>query len=476
VDIFILGWSPSIYSERQSPKVMKFCEVEQLKPLINYGLNVYNLSLFGTIYSKLNWSKSKLYSPKSKTFKMNGLIEFLRDKFLLERKQAISLAHFIFHEEGCQTMNQKELLHKLWIFSEFNDSNDGKSIQKWLSFIYKKNSKDSIIKFKTELEKLWKLPFVLPSIFKKLAFESGIFADWETICEILLSQSGSLTMIDTQVLKESFIDKIEILELEDQKSYHILINESQNRDEAKPELKLSSWLIQNTTALGEKDSYINYEETQKMLFLLADSLFSRNLLLSDVVGPYIIDKVIDGKEYQLLRRSDLLNSLKHKKIYLSLKDSILLKDLIPPLFQDCINLKTLEKILKKLLIREDLPKWSKLYPYNSLSGNTIRVFNKIISFMTLQNYIKVEEFLSQSLISEVEVVTNKGVYWEKVIMAGEMEKVLVDRGVIKRGELDEEFVDFVEISNRYDIIATEIFEFCKNFLEWHARQLTIKSI
>lgn len=114
-----LGRSPSIESDKQSFKVTMPSEVEKLKPLIYYGLNVYNLTSFETLFPLESQSKSKIYSSKGKNLKMNSIIDILRDKFLIERKESILLANFILSEGEAKTIDKEELLHKLWIFSEF---------------------------------------------------------------------------------------------------------------------------------------------------------------------------------------------------------------------------------------------------------------------------------------------------------------------------------------------------------------------
>jgi hypothetical protein len=67
---------------------------------------------------------------------------------------------------------------------------------------------------------------------------------------------------------------------------------------------------------------------KEVLFKIADSLFSMNITLMDVLHNKIYDKVIDGKEYQLIKRTCLINQLNRIGVPLNLREQMMFKDLI----------------------------------------------------------------------------------------------------------------------------------------------------
>lgn len=115
-----------------------------------------------------------------------------------------------------------------------------------------------------------------------------------------------------------------------------------------------------------------------MIFKLGDLLFSKSKTLSDIVHDKICDKVIDGTEYQLVRRSDLVSTLSSEGAKLTISDQLHFKDLFRPLFQDYIDLKPLLNVFASLGIAEKMPLSTKHLDFDSLSGSEIRFFNRII--------------------------------------------------------------------------------------------------
>ena len=66
----------------------------------------------------------------------------------------------------------------------------------------------------------------------------------------------------------------------------------------------------------------------------------------EIVSNKIFDHVIDGTEYQLIKRGDFIQSLDNHSILLTRQDILLLRDVIKPIWVDAINVKNLEEITK----------------------------------------------------------------------------------------------------------------------------------
>lgn len=97
---------------------------------------------------------------------------------------------------------------------------------------------------------------------------------------------------------------------------------------------------------------------KKIIFRLADYLFDKNQTLMDIVHKKICDKVIDGKEYQLIRRNDLINIFDRLGIKMNLKERYVFKNLIKPVVQtnnenrEFIDIETIQSVLGELGIFE----------------------------------------------------------------------------------------------------------------------------
>jgi len=218
------------------------------------------------------------------------------------------------------------------------------------------------------------------------------------------------------------------------------------------------------------------DETEQIkkdiLFKIADNLFSKNMSLMDVLHKSVIDKVIDGKEYQLITRTSLINNLMNVGVSLSLNDQVHFKDLIRPIMQDFVDVKLVLKILEDLGIFEDVPPSNKHLDYNKLEGPAIRIFNEIIRYMKTNEIIDTLEFINKDNCDLIEVVGKDKSDTIQVIQALKLRDVLRSKDIINYGDdLNENFTEFLEVSPEYsDIImirklkkAIRDIENCKYF-------------
>ena len=103
--------------------------------------------------------------------------------------------------------------------------------------------------------------------------------------------------------------------------------------------------------------------------------------LMDICHRQIYDRVIDGKEYQLIKRKNLIKSFLDLGVKLSIPEQTVLKDILQPTFQDFTDINVLQQFLTDLGITEDIPKPTKHLDFSHLEPSDIRMLNKIIKYM-----------------------------------------------------------------------------------------------
>ena len=184
---------------------------------------------------------------------------------------------------------------------------------------------------------------------------------------------------------------------------------------------------------------------------LWEQIYSNKKTISDIIGPKIFDQVIDGKEYQLIRRGDFIKSLENEGIQLTIQEINLLKDVIKPIWTDAIDVNNLEEITKNFGIYEDYPTDNKHLDYSSLTGPSIRTFNKIIKYMN-ENYISnILSMIPKNKIEKITLVSKTKEETIDYITPSSFEEVLRNKNILKRSEnLEQEIIDFTEINQNYE--------------------------
>lgn len=134
------------------------------------------------------------------------------------------------------------------------------------------------------------------------------------------------------------------------------------------------------------------EELNRVLFEISDALFSKKLTISDVLNQnfiakknktftnipvVILDKTIDGKEYQLIQRQNFYDSLEAVGIVLDLEKKIPLKTIFQPILGDFIDIQNIVSVFHNLGIWEDISTSTKAMDFTKLTGSAIRLFNKV---------------------------------------------------------------------------------------------------
>ena len=174
---------------------------------------------------------------------------------------------------------------------------------------------------------------------------------------------------------------------------------------------------------------------------LADFLFSTQKTIQMIIQPKIFDKVIDGKEYRLIKNRHFIRLLKRAGFGLSYNDEMWCRNLIQEVFPGWIDLSGLELLLTNLDIWDEKPLSSKHLDYSKITANTVRIFNKIHHDMVQQELTEVADFIGKQNIEKLEVEIGGSLQQLEVIHANKLGDVLRDKGVINYGQdLDEDFV------------------------------------
>ena len=71
-----------------------------------------------------------------------------------------------------------------------------------------------------------------------------------------------------------------------------------------------------------------------LVLKIANNLLAHDFTLMDVIHSRIYDKVIDGKEYQLIRRSDFVDIMNNIGVNFSVDEHLVLANIIPLVLSD----------------------------------------------------------------------------------------------------------------------------------------------
>ena len=190
---------------------------------------------------------------------------------------------------------------------------------------------------------------------------------------------------------------------------------------------------------------------KELVFKIADTLFLNKSSLMDIIHKNINDKVIDGKEYQLIRRTHFVDRMINIGINLNLEEQIALSEILPLTLNDYWDINGIKILLENLGIWEDIPESSKHLDYSKLEPNSIRLFNKIIKNMKESNISDPDEFIGQENIESVQIFSKTKEDKIDVLKTSTLKTILKDKKILNHWEdLDENFIEFLEVSSNYE--------------------------
>ena len=112
-----------------------------------------------------------------------------------------------------------------------------------------------------------------------------------------------------------------------------------------------------------------------------------------------------------------------------------------------LEVKSISKILSQLGISEDLPKSTKNFNYDELSGSGIRIINKIIRYMREHKIKDVSNFIGKENIEQREVIASNKTEIIEIVQAEKFHSILREKWIVKRWEdQDENLQTFLGLS------------------------------
>ena len=234
-----------------------------------------------------------------------------------------------------------------------------------------------------------------------------------------------------------------------------------SKKKTKCQIKASNTIETNNS---EKD-----EKRKNVIFRIADELYIRGITLLEAINSKVYDKVIDGCEYQLIRKRDLIAWLKKIGLEFDEKDKKYLDEMLIPVLNDSTDVKELIKILGGLGINEDIPPSTKTLDYFKLDGRTIRTFNKIIKYLKEYDISDVLKIIPKEEIDLFTVVSIEKEHTIETIRTHKFRDLLRSKEIINYGEdIEEEFIDLLLINEDHeDIIVLKKFQKYTKLIQKH---------
>ena len=227
------------------------------------------------------------------------------------------------------------------------------------------------------------------------------------------------------------------------------------------------------------------KDIQSLIFKISDALFLHRLTVWDILnrgtqeqpGCKIIDKTIDGREYQLIRREYLFDCFETLGFTLSLSDRQWLKTVFTPLISDLVNVDIVVKTFEILGIREDVPQVCKSMNFDTLTGSAIRVINKILKYMNENNILDIHMLVEPCELKAVTVVSKKGEWKVETVALSDFETFLKQKKIIDYSEhLDDRLVELFQLSNDHDdMLVVKKIEKVLNKVNYHIFWTVMKS-
>ncbi|CAI2385535.1 unnamed protein product [Moneuplotes crassus] len=411
--------------------------VQHLKDQVNHAMNILDSNLEDLL-------------PQRSSFTPIELIEFLRSTFLLTKSDSMKLCNYFRENNGTPMsktgMNKGQICAKIRQFA-----GDCQKIPKDLSKILnqtvkiKKAQKSLIEDFKQLCEKNFIYPLEVVGIFQK----HKVIADYKMLGIILLQKSSSIHQIKPEVIEKDLIPCLRLTGTTKKITFKDL-----KRSDSELKKKFSSQNKEMVTLKrSQDDTSYNIsiadltEITKASLIKLADAFFAKNLSLLDICHGDVFDKVIDGKEYQIIKRKELISSFQKLGIVFSIPEYLSIKEFFSPTIQDFVDLNKLHTFLEQFGIKEDKPESTKHLNFDILEPCDIRVFNRIINHIEFHKLNSSQDMLNPEDVSRIHCVTSTKEAHLEVVRFTNLEKELRKVRILHpHEELSESMVQFLEIS------------------------------
>lgn len=273
--------------------------------------------------------------------------------------------------------------------------------------------------------------------------------NYKLFTTLLLRKSYSITFISPEVIQHEIIEKLSLKPKKrdrmpsDLTLLDLIAQKSINQANLKNTLSSNS---KNTSEVSPKEQLANI--TQQSLLKIADAFYTKSLTLHDIIHEEILDRIIDGKEHQLVKRNKLMESFEKLGIKFSIPEYITLKELFTPVFEDYAGVVNLQKFLADLGIKENIPKSDRHFSFEILEPVDIRLFNRIINYLNFNEVDRFDKILKPEYISTVHLISKNKEQEVKVISFNSLQKFLKEVKIMKPSEdLSDTFTEFLELSH-----------------------------
>jgi len=257
----------------------------------------------------------------------------------------------------------------------------------------------------------------------------------KTLLIMLMRRSRSLSFITSEAIK-SLVDTIQKENGETMRSKNRPPQE--NKQVAKP-----AEIAEKPIRSNMGDKHIN------MIFVkIAEHLFNRNLTVLQVINEKVYDKMINGREFQLINATSFFHLFSVEGLDFDENEKRVIINLLKITFMiDVIDADKFIKIMEALDIKEDIPKSTGTMDYHQLVAADIRMVNAIIEHMDSNDIENFEDFIGKDKIKEIEVVSKDNVKSNvKVINTNELSNLMFELELIEDDEISEGLNMFFALS------------------------------
>ena len=311
---------------------------------------------------------------------------------------------------------------------------------------------------------------ISPLDISDLAYQIGLKIDIKILCTLLLRFSNSVSLIKGSTISNYFLPLLKSSE-DFPRTLTISntnqINKRESFEDSEDLADLENDILRKSKLIKKLTEGASTKT--KVLFTIADTLFNKKISVTEAIHNKIIDKVINGKEYQVITKSDLILCIKKLGIQLEIEDISVLKSMFPTLIGSFINVEMLIEIMKELKINEDIPPPSKYLDFSKLTGNSIRIFNKIINYMQNNKINEIESFVGKEKIDIIDFVSQKKQDSIQTITSEVFWDILLSKDIIRfKDELDENIIDFLSVGEQYPdiLMIRKLKRTIKNIEKW----------
>ncbi|CAI2373541.1 unnamed protein product [Moneuplotes crassus] len=423
--------------------IVKVDEIAHIRAKVRLAVMCYEENLKNLIFGSNEISMQGFMNKAEEFMNLSQMEALLFSRYLFERRNKPKVIFDKSTVRRCSFILRrlKEFIGKYTRIETDNIT----TIKLDFSENKNKEDKDQFVK---DLQALSKCEFVSPFDIYNLILTSNLKLDPTKIVVYLCRMSNSICKITGNMIS-ILIRRCFLVEYANRKA-SIAPNES---------LCISK-ICSDGTPKGKKDEVIELDKNSKLKIgnkffqELADYIKKSDISILDVIKDKIFDKVLNAKEYQLIKYKHLYQIWAKCGLNITGDTKQGIEHVLVPFLDNSVEIHSLISTMAKYGCFELFPKSNKHINYRKMDGATIRILNRIIAIMERDKQENVEDFLGEKNITYIEVVSPSKTEKIGVIDHLKLREVLREKCIIPYGEdLDEEFQTLLCLSsNREDLI------------------------